>query len=129
VRYRRPKPSIVLGTVAAVVVASPVAVLVGGSAPNFAVDPSDPPAITATTINQINLNEVPTIVLNLVKSGLADAGVTLPHQTARHPTPDPARPVAEQPSSVDVGAGHCHDISVCSSANRCLQPAGTCVGR
>lgn len=77
-RYRRPKPSIVLGTVAAVVVASPVAVLVGGSAPNFAVDPTEPPAITATTINQINLNEVPTIVLNLVKSGLADAGVTLP---------------------------------------------------
>ena len=44
-RYRRPKPSIVLGTVAAVVVASPVAVLVGGSAPNFAVDPTEPPEL------------------------------------------------------------------------------------
>jgi uncharacterized protein with LGFP repeats len=81
VRYRRPKPSIVLGTVAAVVVASPVAILVGGSAPNFAVDPTDAPvaqSVTPTTINQISLNDVPTLVLNLVKSGLADVGVTLP---------------------------------------------------
>ena len=81
VRYSRPKPSIVLGTVAAVVVASPVAILVGGSAPNFAVDPSEAPtaqSITPTTINQVSLNDVPTLVLNLVKSGLADVGVTLP---------------------------------------------------
>lgn len=80
-RYRRPKPSIVLGTVAAVVVASPLAVLIGGSAPTIAVDPSEPPAasaVTPTTINQVSLNDVPTIILNLVKSGLADAGVTLP---------------------------------------------------
>ncbi len=81
VRYRRPKPSIILGTVAAVVVASPLAVLIGGSAPTIAVDPSEPPAaaaLTPTTISQVSLDDVPTIVLNLVKSGLADAGVTLP---------------------------------------------------
>lgn len=80
VRYRRPKPSIILGTVAAVVVASPLAVLIGGSAPTIAVDPSEPPApvVSATTINQVSLEDVPTIVLNLIKSGLADAGVTLP---------------------------------------------------
>ena len=81
VRYRRPKPSIILGTVAAVVVASPLAVLIGGSAPTIAVDPSEPPAasaLTPTTISQVSLDNVPTIVLNLVKSGLADAGVTLP---------------------------------------------------
>lgn len=80
-RYRRPKPSIVLGTVAAVVVASPLAVLIGGSAPTITVDPSEPPAaseVTPTTINQVSLDDVPTIVLNLVKSGLSDAGVTLP---------------------------------------------------
>ena len=80
-RYRRPKPSIVLGTVAAVVVASPVAILVGGSAPNLTVDPRDAPvaqSVTPTTINQVSLNDVPTLVLNLVKSGLADVGVTLP---------------------------------------------------
>ncbi|MCX6469114.1 MAG: N-acetylmuramoyl-L-alanine amidase [Corynebacteriales bacterium] len=78
-RYRRSRPSIVVATVAAVVVASPVIAVIGGSAPENATDQRRPTlAAEATTISQVGLNTVPTIVLDLVRSGLAAAGVTLP---------------------------------------------------
>ncbi|WP_296394273.1 N-acetylmuramoyl-L-alanine amidase [Williamsia sp.] len=78
-RYRRPRPSIVLAAVTAVVVASPVAVLVGGSAPDNAVDQRTPASdAISTTIRQVSLDTVPSTVLDLVRSGLAGVGVTLP---------------------------------------------------
>ncbi len=73
-RHRRPKPSIALGIAAAVVVASPVAVLLSG--PGSATP--TPAAVTKTQINEVDLKTVPSQVLDLVQSGLGALGVKLP---------------------------------------------------
>lgn len=77
--HRSPRTSLAIGSVAAIVVASPLAVLVG-EAPNNAVNHQAPGAIapTKTVINSVSLNQLPTMALDLVRSGLAQAGVTLP---------------------------------------------------
>ncbi|MGZ8177547.1 N-acetylmuramoyl-L-alanine amidase [Williamsia sp. SKLECPSW1] len=77
VRPRARRHSVVLATVAALVVASPAVALLGGSAPNAAVD-SGVPESAQTTVRQVALDSVPSIVVDLVRSGLARAGVTLP---------------------------------------------------
>ena len=77
VRHRTRRHSVVLATVAAVVVASPAVVLLAGSAPDAAVE-SGAPTTTTTTVRQVSLDSVPSIVVDLVRSGLASAGVTLP---------------------------------------------------
>ncbi|MGU3291410.1 N-acetylmuramoyl-L-alanine amidase [Williamsia sp. M5A3_1d] len=92
-RYRRSRPSIVVATVAAVVVASPVIAVIGGSAPENTTDQRRPTlAAEATTISQVGLNTVPTLVLDVVRSGLAAAGVTLPPiDLSSIPLPDLAK--------------------------------------
>jgi uncharacterized protein with LGFP repeats len=77
VRHRTRRHSVVLATVAAVVVASPAVVLLAGSAPDAAVE-SGAPQPAQTTIRQVALDTVPSVVVDLVRSGLARAGVTLP---------------------------------------------------
>ncbi|MEH3156274.1 MAG: N-acetylmuramoyl-L-alanine amidase [Gordonia paraffinivorans] len=77
VRHRTRRHSVVLATVAAVVVASPAVVLLAGSAPDVAVE-SGAPETTQTTVRQVALDSVPSVVVDLVRSGLARAGVTLP---------------------------------------------------
>ncbi|GAC70979.1 peptidoglycan recognition protein family protein [Gordonia soli] len=74
-RYARPKPSIVLATVTAAVVAAPFAVLVAGSDPT-PVDNST--EHKPTQIDQVSLAELPSMVLDVATSGLAQAGITLP---------------------------------------------------
>ncbi|SIS21210.1 N-acetylmuramoyl-L-alanine amidase [Williamsia sterculiae] len=77
-RYRRPRQSVVLAAVAAVAVASPLVVLAGGAAPTNTVEDRAQPARATTTIDEVSLDQVPSLVLNLVTSGLSRAGVTLP---------------------------------------------------
>ncbi len=68
-----------MAAVAAVVVASPVVVLVGGSSPDNVVDQRTPVAdAVATSIRQVSLDTVPSTVLDIVRSGLAGVGVSLP---------------------------------------------------
>jgi len=77
--HRSPRTSLAIGSVAAVVIASPLAILVG-EAPQAAVNHQAPGAVapSKTVINSISLNQLPTMALDLVRSGLAQAGVTLP---------------------------------------------------
>ncbi|MED5803869.1 peptidoglycan recognition protein [Gordonia sp. Z-3] len=71
----RPRPSFVLATIAAAIVASPFAIIVTGSEPR----PTDNHReVPPTAIDQIGLGNVPSAVVDLAESGLSAAGLKLP---------------------------------------------------
>ncbi|WP_188587555.1 N-acetylmuramoyl-L-alanine amidase [Gordonia jinhuaensis] len=72
------RPSVVLGAVATLVVASPAIVLATSSTTATNVDKHAPLSSEKTRINEVSLDQVPSLVLNIVSSGLAKAGVSLP---------------------------------------------------
>ncbi|MGL4306284.1 MAG: N-acetylmuramoyl-L-alanine amidase [Mycobacteriaceae bacterium] len=79
---RRPKPSIALSAVAALAVASPLAVFVASSSPfrSPEVDSAknETPVVIPTSMSEIPLADLPTIILNAVEAGLEQFGITLP---------------------------------------------------
>ncbi|MYR07507.1 N-acetylmuramoyl-L-alanine amidase [Gordonia sp. SID5947] len=80
----RPRPSIVLASVAAAIVASPFAVVVAGSDPRPADSHRE---IPSTTIDELGLADVPSTVLDIAESGLAAAGIRLPEPDPRRADP------------------------------------------
>ncbi|MEE3852259.1 N-acetylmuramoyl-L-alanine amidase [Gordonia sp. LSe1-13] len=94
----RPRPSFVLATIAAAIVASPFAIIVTGSDPR----PTDNHReVPPTTIDQIGLADVPSVVVDIAESGLAAAGLRLPEidPTAFDlpSVPQPSQPAAPPP--------------------------------
>ncbi|MET9202662.1 N-acetylmuramoyl-L-alanine amidase [Gordonia sp. NPDC003585] len=85
-RYARPKPSIVLATIAIVAVASPLVVSVSKHDPEL-VDRTT--KVADTTIEQVPLRDLSTVVLDMASSGLGAAGIKLPKiDPNQFPLPD-----------------------------------------